>query len=285
MAYQKDKHRKYYKRVLSFFLIGILAISLTAFFRTTSTSKHNTTKTLPFISNEHFTLVKRDYNPQTKCLKIAYALENDLDNQSQEANQTTTTTDAIETLSNIKYRTNVLSITDPGHPLKHTTVKVKDDFIELVVDQVPDDFKLIKVQIAPEAINTKLDTSALKTDAIYTLYILQKDFKTTHATQMNTKAIQTNDYLSYKSSVLNTKIKKLETQNAGYNLDIKQKQKLIKTIKSDMQYDTSDQKETHESQINGYNNTIDQDKQYQLDNDHTIKKLKQQLKELEENKL
>lgn len=287
MAYQKDKHRKYYKRVLSFFLISILTIGLTAFFRTTSTAKYSTTKTLPFISNEHFTLVKRDYNPQTKRLKIAYALENDLDNQSQAAtdDQSTTTTDALELLSNIKYRTNVVSITDPGTRLKHTAVKIKDDFIEIIVDQVPDDFKLIKVQIAPEAINNKLDTSALKTDAIYNLYILQKDFKTTHATQMATKAVQTNDYLSYKSNVLNTKIKKLETQNTGYDLDIKQKQKLIKTVKSDMQYDTSDQKETHESQINGYNNTIDQDKQHQLDNDHTIKQLKQQLKELQENKL
>ena len=287
MAYQKDKHRKYYKRVLSFFLVSILVIGFTAFFRTTSTAKYDTTKTLPFISNEHFTLVNREYNPKTKRLKIAYAFENDLDKQSQASadDQSTTTTDSLEILSNIKYRTNVVSITNPGNRLKHSTVKVKDDFIELVVDQVPDNFKLIKVQIAPEAINTKLDTSELKTDAIYNLYVLQKDFKTTNATAMETKTVQVNDYLGYKASVLNRKIKKLETQNDGFDLDIKQKQELIKTVKSDMQYDTSDQKETHESQVNGYNHTIDQDKQQQLDNDHTIKMLKQQLKELQENKL
>lgn len=225
-------------------------------FRSTLTKKYKTTNRLLFGNSMDFVLDKKEYNPKTKTMKIAYALENESLGDTSAATSDSISADSLAILSNTKFKSNLVSIVNPGQKIKHATIRLKDDYLVITAKNVEPGFKLLKIQLASNVINSNFDKTEVKDDTVFNLYIKEDSFNKTNKRVALDRSSLKRDYLANKGGNVEKEIVKVQKENEALKRDNKQKQVLI----------------------DSYNQTIKQNKSSIARNNESISSLKKQVK-------
>lgn len=274
-------HRKNYLITLVSFLVILIISCIGPLMMPKSISKYKTTWSQPLGASLNVVLDKREYNSKTNTLKISYSLTGADKTVDSNVSTLSASPDAtsLESLSNTTFQAAVFGFKGSKRYSNLKVYRVRDNYLEIIVHDVPSDFRLAKVQIAPKTINKTMQSTDVEDDTISSFYILEKDFKSVNTIHADKKNRQ-NDYLSYQISSIQEIIGTLNKKNSGYKLDNQQKRKLIKKFVSMQKYDTDEDRKSHGAQIETYKSTIKENNLEIDKNKEQISELKSQIEQL-----
>lgn len=280
----KNKHRRRYVRAfLGFLIIGILIVT-SQLFIPKDISKYTSKKFTPFGGGSlGFELVKKEYSPADQKLKLAYRITNQdpSTTKAQDFNgrlTALTTDDNIEILSNTRFTSGVVGLNLKGY-FKTKQYVVNNNYLEIIVDDIPESERVVKVRIDPEIINKNLDGIDNKDHKITDMYIQTSSFKKVSNVISSSTAAK-NDSIMTQIDKLNSIIKQGQSEIKAAKDNTKNKKSLISKIKLNIETDTDEQATYHESSIDKYKTSIknNSDKIKQIKS--SISDIRDQIREL-----
>lgn len=179
-----------------------------------------TDSSLGFGTNISLVVTQKEYNSKNHTIKTQFYIGNPSD-----VDDVTNAKD----LSNVKYKVNAVTQKGNQETLETNAKKVNDNYLEVVTKNVDPEFKIIRYEITPMKINSKVDTNISKS-AMVKLYVKDKDLtKTSSDLSLNGSSMQ-QDYLNYIVKNYQQSIKDLEKQVAKSKETIKQDRKTISSL-------------------------------------------------------
>lgn len=203
------------------------------------------------------TIVKKEYNPANKTLRIDYELKSDNDPQI---------------LSNMKYKVENKYIKQKDNDVKTKIYRANDNYIVVISENIPEGFGVVLSTIKPEYIHPELQTDAndLKDRSIKT-YVLESNKIINKDLKVESKEFYEKDYLVFSQKELGKEIKdiKQKIENKGFAIE----QLKIKNDKltKEMNFQTEAEKMKTQNIINSNISAINR-------NEKDINELKEEIK-------
>ncbi|PGZ57837.1 hypothetical protein COE58_24105 [Bacillus cereus] len=209
-------------------------------------------------------IVKKEYNPENKTLRIDYAFRSDSNNS--------------KSLSNLNYKVENRYIKQETNDVKTKVIRPSDDYIVVISTNVPEDYGVIASTIKPEYIHPELanDPDDLKEKALKS-YMKESPKMINEKLKLQSTTEYEEEYIERTQGILNQEMKELEKKMELKTSANKQLGKNNEKLKTEMDFQTDDEKGTTENEIKANETTINTNKK-------EIEKLKEEIK-LKEKKI
>uniref|UniRef100_UPI003F4949E7 hypothetical protein n=1 Tax=Bacillus multifaciens TaxID=3068506 RepID=UPI003F4949E7 len=209
-------------------------------------------------------IVKKEYNPESKILRIDYAFKSDSNNS--------------KSLSNLNYKVDNRYIKQKTNDVKTKVFRPSDDYLVVISSNVPEDFGVIASTIKPEYIHPELanDPNDLKERSMKT-YITESTKMMNENLKLQSMTVYEEEYIERTQDILNKEIKELEKKVELKTSANKQLDKNNEKLKTEMDFQTEDEKGTTGNEIKANETAINTNKK-------EIETLKEEIK-LKEKKI
>ncbi|MGE7869342.1 hypothetical protein ACQKNO_24805 [Bacillus paramycoides] len=209
-------------------------------------------------------IVKKEYNPENKTLRIDYAFKSDSNNS--------------KSLSNINYKVDNRYIKQETNDVKTKVFRPSDDYLVVISTNVPEDFGVIASTVKPEYIHPELenDPNDLKEKGMKT-YIKESQKMMNENLKLQSITMYEEEYIEREQDILNKEIKELEKKVELKTSANKQLSKNNEKLKTDMDFQTDAEKGTTGNEMKANETTINTNKK-------EIETLKEEIK-LKEKKI
>ncbi|MEK7019803.1 hypothetical protein [Bacillus sp. FSL R9-9410] len=209
-------------------------------------------------------IVKKEYNPENKTLRIDYAFKSDSNNS--------------KSLSNLDYKVENRYIKQETNDVKTKVIRPSDDYIVVISTNVPEDFGVIASTIKPEYIHPELenDPADLKEKGMKT-YIKESPKMLNEKLKVQTITAYEEEYIERTQDILDKDIKELEKKIQLKTSANKQIATNNEKIKGEMDFQTEGEKGTTGNEMKANETTINTNKK-------EIETLKEEIK-LKEKKI
>lgn len=257
---------KVYLSTLGAFILGFFIIFISPIFTGRSYSYEET------VMNEYETLgnsvrialVKKEYNPEKKLMRLDFNLleENSFNSL----------------LSNIDYDVSSRHIKNSKEPLDVKKIRVNDNYLVVIINNIPEHFSVVSTTISPKYIHPELQENDDLNDKKIKIYVNESDKIINKNLKVGTKKDYEKEYIVFRQQSLKEKIKSNEDKINTKKLAISELDILIKDLEIDQQYQTEEEKfetnteiNSHKSNIIKYENEIEK---LNIENDEMREKIK-----------
>lgn len=209
-------------------------------------------------------IVKKEYNPENKTLRIDYAFKSDSNNS--------------KSLSNLDYKVDNRYIKQETNDVKTKVLRPSDDYLVVISTNVPEDFGVISSTVKPEYIHPELenDPNDLKEKGMKT-YIKESQKMINENLKVQSLMAYEEEYTERTQGILNKEIKELEKKIELKTSANKQLGKNNEKLKTEMDFQTEEEKGTTGNEMKANETTINTNKK-------EIETLKEEIK-LKEKKI
>ncbi|PFM62710.1 hypothetical protein COJ48_18365 [Bacillus cereus] len=209
-------------------------------------------------------IVKKEYNPENKTLRIDYAFKSESNNS--------------KSLSNLKYKVENRYINQETNDVKTKVLYPSDDYVVVISTNIPDDYGVIASTIKPEYKHPELenDPDDLKDRGMKT-YIKDSQKMINENLKVQSLTAYEEEYIERTQGILNKEIKELEKKVELKTEANKQLGKNNEKLKTEMDFQTDDEKGKTGNEMRANETTINANKK-------EIETLKEEIK-LKEKKI
>lgn len=192
-------------------------------------------------------IVKKEYNPKNKTLRIDYAFKSDSNNS--------------KSLSNLDYKIENRYIKQETNDVKTKVFRPSDEYIVVISTNVPEDFGGIASTIQPKYIHPELENSPddLKERKLKT-YLKENKKMINTSLKVQSVAVYEEEYIEREQGILNKEMKKLEKKVKQKTSANKQLAKNNENLKGEMDFQTDEEKGTTENEMKANEATINTNK-------------------------
>ncbi|PEF45146.1 hypothetical protein CON22_17845 [Bacillus cereus] len=191
-------------------------------------------------------IVKKEYNPKNKTLRIDYAFKSDSNSKA---------------LTNLNYKVENRYIKQEKNDVKTKVFRPSDDYLVVISTNVPEDFGVIASTVRPEYIHPELenDPNDLKEKGIKT-YMKENRKMINQRLEVQSISVYEEEYIERTQDILYKEIKELEKKMKQKTLANKQLAKNNESLKTEMDFQTEDEKGTTENEMKANESTINTNK-------------------------
>ncbi|MBE7106136.1 hypothetical protein FT637_24945 [Bacillus cereus] len=192
-------------------------------------------------------IVKKEYNPENKTLRIDYAFKSDSNNS--------------KSLSNINYKVDNRYIKQETNDVKTKVFRPSDDYLVVISTNVPEDFGVIASTVKPEYIHPELenDPNDLKEKGMKT-YIKESQKMMNENLKLQSITMYEEEYIERAQDILNKEIKELEKKVELKTSANKQVGKNNEKLKTEMDFQTDAEKGITGNEMKANETTINTNK-------------------------
>lgn len=280
----KSKRRKYgAKSKILGTLIGLISLLMLCMFSPAfvhkSLSKVDAVTSLALGNNATLDVVAHRYNPK----KHLYMQQFMINNGSESGDGTVSTEldgDTAKDLANIKWAGKVVVQSGNTSKIKPEFIEVANRMITVYVHGVPENYAAIRFDLQLKKKNKLLSSMIVadKTSATdLRFYSKQADTKKDAHLAISTNTQLNDDYIGYQVQTLQKAVRVLQKENKSSAADIKQNDKMIADLQKEMKSETAANQTSSQSQIDGYQQTTQTDKDAVNKNNEQIKEYKNQI--------
>lgn len=215
-------------------------------------------------------VVKKEYNPTNKTLRIDYELKSD--NVSQ-------------ILSNMKYKVENKYIKQKENDVKTKIYRASDNYIVVISKNIPEEFGVVSSTVKPEYIHPELQSDAddIKDRSLKT-YILEKEKQINNDLKEESQDFYEKEYLAFSQKSIRKEIKEMQQKIDDKVSAIKQLKIKNDKLTKEMEYQTEAEKLKTKNTMNS-NESVMKNHQKVLDDlKEEIKMKEKKIKLLNEKK-
>ncbi|WP_144609035.1 hypothetical protein [Bacillus cereus] len=209
-------------------------------------------------------VVKKEYNPTNKTLRIDYELKSDNDPQI---------------LSNMKYKVENKYIKQKENDVKTKIYRASDNYIVVISKNIPEDFGVVSSIVKPEYIHPELQSDAddIKDRSLKT-YILEKEKLINKDLKEESQVFYEKEYLAFSQKSIREEIKEMQQKIHDKETAIKQLKIKNDKLTKEMEYQTEDEKLKTKNTMNSNESKI---KNHQKEMDGFKEEIKMKEKKIE----
>lgn len=211
-------------------------------------------------SSVQISLVKKAYNPEKKIMRLDFSLEGNSSSSS---------------ISNIDYEVSSRYIKNSKEPLDVKKIRVNDNYLVVIINNVPEHFSVVSTTISPKYIHPELQEINDLKDKKIKIYVNESDKIIDENLKNGTKKDYEKEYIVFRQQLLKEKIKLNEDKINTKELAISELDMLIKDLEVEQQFQTEEEKFETNTEINSHKSAIIQHK-------NEIEKLNDENEELKE---
>lgn len=173
-------------------------------------------------------VVKKEYNPTNKTLRIDYELKSDNDSQI---------------LSNMKYKVENKYIKQKENDVKTKIYRASDNYIVVISKNIPEEFGVVSSTVKPEYIHPELQSDAddIKDRSLKT-YILEKEKLINNDLKEESQDFYEKEYLAFSQKSIRKEIKEMQQKIDDKVSAIKQLKIKNDKLTKEMEYQTEAEK-------------------------------------------
>ncbi|NWK72613.1 hypothetical protein HWX41_27210 [Bacillus paramycoides] len=192
-------------------------------------------------------IVKKEYNPENKTLRIDYAFKSESNNS--------------KSLSNLKFKVENRYINQETNDVKTKVFYPNDDYVVVISTNIPDDYGVIASTIKPEYKHPELenDPDDLKDRGMKT-YIKDSQKMINENLKVQSLTAYEEEYIERTQGILNKEIKELEKKVELKTEANKQLGKNNEKLKTEMDFQTDDEKGKTGNEMKANETTINANK-------------------------
>lgn len=257
----KQSATKLYLTTLSIFLLAFGFIFISPYIIGGSYSYENTPlDEYQILSNNiSIALVNKEYNPEKGIMRMDYSLK-----------ESTTTS----SLSNVQYEISSQDIKN-REPHKVENIRVNDNYLVVLVEDLPKDFAVLSTTIVPSYIHPEIENSNDLESRSIKIYVNEEEKIVNNDLKKQSISQYQNEYISFQQESLKEEITLKKKELDANNIKIKELNNLISELEVETNYQTEEEKFETKKAINSHLTTI-------TTHEKDIKEIQDEIKELKE---
>ena len=216
---------KLYLTTLSIFLLtfGFIFISPAIIGGTYSYENTPKDEYQTLSNNISIALVNKEYNPEKRIMRLDYSLNESTTNSS---------------LSNIQYEISSQDIKN-REPHKVETIRVNDNYLVVLVHDLPKGFAVLSTTIVPSYIHPEIQNSNdLESRSVKT-YVNEEEEIINTDLEIQSESEYQYEYIVYQQESINDEISIKEKEIEAINIKNKELNELINALEMETNYQTS----------------------------------------------
>lgn len=271
--HEKFRKRKIFLRVASVILVAFITILLSPLYMGAGKVSLSRNDTTDVVTNAKLNKMSSIYNPKTGYLVSEFYVGN-----KEDVNDLS----AEKALTNIKYATRAQiqhgTIGNQSKFVSTRFTKINDHYFVIEARGIKPGFNVIRYDIVPELINSKVETDGFTKNTLIKMYARENKIKLDTTLKPESKSEYAKNYLAMIIKTYTQKISSAKKKIVNAQATIDRDHELINKMNRKKSIASTSQKEDIESQISDYKQDIDNQNQIIKEGKKTIKEQKENIK-------